>query len=374
MAVLNEEQRILRDTVRAWAAENAPVAALRRMRDESPDAGYDPAVFALMSHMGWTGILAGETLGDSADNWFNFGLVIEELGRTLTASPLLSSSLVSASALVLGGSEAQKEKWLSKIATGTMVATLAIDEGHHHDPGAVALAARKVNSGYRLSGHKTFVPEGMSAHLLIVAARADDRTGTTLFLVPGNCGGLVRSRRKVIDSRDYADLEFDNVAVEADAALGHLDRGDSLLEQTLDRACVGVSAEMLGLATQAFETTLAYMKTRVQFGQTIGSFQALQHRAAKMFIELQLARSCLEAALRAIDMKAAGISAAASLAKAVVGEATNAVSREMIQLHGGLGMTDAHDSGLYLKRARVLEALYGNNAYHRERYAALSGF
>jgi alkylation response protein AidB-like acyl-CoA dehydrogenase len=378
MAVLTEEQSMLRDAARTWTQEKSPVSAFRKMRDSGAPLGYDPAAFNEMAEMGWTGVIIPEEYGGSDFGYLSLGLVLEELGRTLTASPLLATALASASALILGGSAAQKEAWLPKIAAGEAVATLAIEEGPHHAPEKAALAATKSGAGYGLSGKKTFVLEGMAAALLIVSARTSgkpgDKDGITLFLVPADAKGISRTALKLADSRGAAVVTFDNVEVGADAVLGEADKGWDLLEKVLDRARAGLAAEMLGSALQAFETTLDYLKTRVQFGQVIGSFQALQHRAAKMFTDLELARSCVEAALTAIDNDSPDVPELVSLAKAKVGDTLHLVSNEMVQMHGGIGMTDAHDAGFYLKRARAAEATFGGQAYHRDRYARINGY
>ncbi|HEX4098621.1 MAG TPA: acyl-CoA dehydrogenase family protein [Caulobacteraceae bacterium] len=378
MAVLTEEQSMLRDAAKTWTQEKSPVSAFRKMRDSGQPLAYDPAVFNEMAEMGWTGVIIPEEYGGSDFGYLSLGLVLEELGRTLTASPLLSTALAASSALILGGSSAQKEAWLPKIAAGETVGTLAIEEGAHHAPEKVALAATKSGAGYSLSGTKTFVLEGMAAGLLIVSARTSgkpgDKDGITLFLVAGDAKGVSRKQLKLADSRGAAVITFDKVEVGADGVLGEEGKGWDLLEKVLDRARAGLSAEMLGSAIQAFETTLDYLKTRVQFGQVIGSFQALQHRAAKMFTDLELARSCVEAALTAIDNDSPDVPELVSLAKAKVGDTLHLVSNEMVQMHGGIGMTDAHDAGFYLKRARAAEAAYGGQAYHRDRYARINGY
>ncbi len=378
MAVLNEEQSMLRDAARTWVREKAPVTALRRVRDSGASLGYDPVAFAEMAQMGWAGVVIPEAYGGSAFGYLSLGLVLEEMGRTLVASPLIASALAAASALAMAGTEAQKAAWLPNIAAGEAVATLAVDEGPRHDPMRTALKAEHTGDGYRLTGAKTHVLEGMAADLFIVAARTfgeeGEVGGITLLLVPADAEGLTRERRALADARGYAALTFDGVEVGVDAVLGEADNGYDLLEQVLDRARAGLAAEMLGAATQAFETTLDYLKTRVQFGQTIGSFQALQHRAAKMFSELELTRSGVEAALTAIDTQAPDTAQAVALAKAYAGETLHLVSREMVQMHGGIGMTDAHDAGLYLKRARALEATYGSTAWHRERWGRMAGY
>jgi alkylation response protein AidB-like acyl-CoA dehydrogenase len=378
MTTLTEEQTLLRDSAKAWVREKSPVMALRRLRDSGSADGFDRAAWREMSAMGWAGVLIPEEFGGSGLGYRTMGLVLEETGRTLTASPLLSTALVAASALILGGSAAQKDKWLPRIGDGKAIATLAVDEEAHHAPDKIALKATKSGSGYALSGSKRFVPDGGAADLIVVAARTSgkpgDRNGITLFLVEGSAKGLSRRSLHSVDSRGVANLAFENVAVDTDAVLGTIDVGFDLLDAVLDRARAGLAAEMLGAAAQSFEITLDYLKTRTQFGQAIGTFQALQHRAAKMFTELELTRSCVEAALVAIDRNANDVPALASLAKARAGDLWHLVSNEMVQMHGGIGMTDAHDAGLYLKRARVAEALYGNSTFHRDRYASLMGY
>ncbi|MDR3508167.1 MAG: acyl-CoA dehydrogenase family protein [Caulobacteraceae bacterium] len=378
MAVLTEEQSMLRDAARTWTQDKSPVSAFRKVRDSGSDIGYDPAIFAEMAEMGWTGVIIPEEFGGSDFGYLSLGLVLEETGKTLTASPLLSSALAGASAIILGGGDAQKAEWLPKIASGEVVATLAVDEGAHHAPEKIALKAVKSGDGWTLTGEKSFVLEGLAAGLFVVAARTSgqpgDTDGISLFLVPGDAKGLTRHQRKLADSRGCAALTFTDVTVGAGALLGEADKGWSLLEKTLDRARAGLAAEMLGAATQAFETTLDYLKTRVQFGQLIGSFQALQHRAAKMFTELELTRSAVEAALAAIDNDTPDVPELASLAKARMGDTLHLISNEMVQMHGGIGMTDAHDAGLYLKRARACEAAFGSQSYHRDRYARINGY
>lgn len=377
MTVLTEEQTMLRDAAKSWVSEKSPVTAFRKLRDGGNEDGFDRAAWREIAEMGWTGILIPEEFGGSGLGYLTLGLVLEEMGRTLTASPLLSTAAAT-SALLLAGSEAQKTEWLPRFAEGKAIATLAVDEGPHHAPEKIALSARKGASGYALSGKKTFVPDGGTAELIVVAARTSgksgDRNGVTLFLVPGTAKGLARHKLKSVDSRGVANLEFDNAEVPANAVLGSVDAGFDVLDPTLDRARAALAAEMLGAAMQSFETTLEYLKTRVQFGQPIGTFQALQHRAAKMFTDLELTRSCVEAALSAIDRNANDIPALVSLAKGKVNELAHLVSNEMVQMHGGIGMTDAHDAGLYLKRARAAEATFGNAAFHRDRYATLMGY
>jgi alkylation response protein AidB-like acyl-CoA dehydrogenase len=378
MAVLTEEQSMLRDQARAWRLDRAPVRAFRRMRDSAAPLGYDPELWREMAEMGWAGVIVPEAYGGSDFGWLSLGLLLEETGRSLVASPLLASGVAAESAIVLGGSEAQRQALLPGIAAGGRIAALAVDEGPRHAPQTVAARAVEADGGYVLSGAKTFVLEGLAADLLVVSARTagapGDLDGITLFLVPAEAPGVSRKPLRLVDSRGAANVTLDAVRVGRDAVLGEAGAGGPLLDRVLDRARAGLAAEMLGTAQEAFEITLDYLKTRVQFGQLIGGFQALQHRAAKMYGELELSRSCVEAALASLDAGAPDSSELCSLAKAHVGDTLFLVSNELIQMHGGIGMTDAHNAGLYLKRARVAEAAFGGRAYHRERFARLRGY
>jgi alkylation response protein AidB-like acyl-CoA dehydrogenase len=377
MAVLTEEQTMLRDAAKGWTQDSAPVSALRKLRDGGSKQSFDPAAWKDMGEMGWAGVIVPEEHDGSSFGYLGLGLILEETGRNLVASPLLSTAMIAASALTLGGSDAQKIAWLPKIATGAAVATLAIDEGAHHAPVETSLVANRKGNGFVLDGTKTFVIDGEAADLLIVAARTSgapgESDGITLFLVPGETQGVTRTHLALIDSRGAAEVIFDQVELGDEAVLGEVGKGWAILEPVLDRAYAGLAAEMLGTATAAFEITLDYIKTRTQFGQVIGTFQALQHRAAKLFTDLETTRSCVEAALEAADA-GGDTRLLASLAKAKASEVLHLASNEMVQMHGGIGMTDVHDAGLYMKRARVAEALFGSASFHRDRYAKLSGF
>lgn len=358
---LNEEQRLLKDAAHAFVKDQAPVSRLRKGRDEKKN-GRDPELWREMAQMGWTGILVPEEHGGAGLGYVGMGVVLEETGRTLAASPLHSTALIGASALALAGSDAQKAEWLPKIAAGEVVVALATDEGAHHAPGKTNLEARKDGAEYRLDGTKTYVADGHIADLFIV-------TGSDqLYMVRAKQPAApIVHELTTVDSRGAADLKFLNTVAEP---LG----GSGMVDKVLDRARIGMAAEMLGQAQAAFEITSDYLKTRKQFGQVIGGFQALQHRAAKMFTDLELTRSCVYAALDGLDRNANDIPELASLAKARAAETLHLVSNELVQMHGGIGMTDAHDAGLYLKRARVAEALYGGASFHRDRYASLLGF
>ena len=369
MAALTEEQTLIRDQAKAWASEQAPVSSFRAMRDSGIAQRYQDTTWEQMIEMGWTGILVPETYGGSDLGYLTFGVVLEELGRQLTAAPLFASACAGTSALLLGGSDDQKQALLPKVVDGSEILTLAIDDGAHHKPEALATALTADGGGLLLNGSKSLVPEGMAATTFIVAAQGPD--GPALALVPAGSAGVSREAVSALDSRGYAQVSFKDVALPAGAVLSG---GTDLLDTVLDRARAALSAEMLGTASQAFDMTLDYLKTREQFGRVIGSFQTLGHRAAELYGSMELSRSCSEAALAAIDAGDENLAELCSLAKARVGQFLFDMSNQLIQIHGGIGMTDEFDAGLYLKRARTLEAAYGNRAYHRDRYARVLGF
>ena len=377
MAALTEEQALLKEQASTWASEEAPVAKFREMRDSGNELGFDKGTWASIIELGWPGIVAPEDAGGVDMGHLTFGIVLEELGRQLTASPLLASGLIGVNALVIAGSDDQQSHWLPKITNGTVIATLAIDEGPRHAPHHIALRATPKGDGYVLDGEKVHVLEGASAGLFIVAARTagepGDANGISLFAVPGDSAGLTRTPLTPTDSRGYANVSFGEVQVGPEALMGNANDASPQLEIILDRARAGLAAEMLGVAGQSFDMTLDYLKNRVQFGEVIGSFQALGHRAAALFTELEMSRSCVEAALTAIDEDSEDVATLCALAKCKAGELLHLATNELIQIHGGIGMTDEFDAGLYLKRARTLEATFGNMAFHRDRYAARVG-
>ena len=378
MAALTEEQQLLKDQASTWAREESPVAKFREMRDSGNEQGFDAGTWSQVAEMGWAGVLVPEEFGGVDMGFLTFGVVAEELGRQLVASPLVASGLAGATALVVAGSDAQKKAWLPKVAEGSAIVTLAIDEGPRHAPDGVALTASKSGDGYTLSGTKSHVLEGLAADAFIVSARTGgapgESEGISLFLVDAGTSGVERKRLATVDSRGYANVTFDGVQVEASALLGAEGEGGALLGAILDRARAGLAAEMLGVAVASFDMTLDYLKNRVQFGQVIGGFQALGHRAAGLYTEMEMARSCVEAALQAIDAGSDDVPMLCSLAKAKAGDFLHHMSNELIQIHGGIGMTDEFDAGLYLKRARALEATWGNPAFHRDRFASLHDF
>lgn len=375
--VLTEEQNMLKDAAMDFAREQLSLDHFRKQRDAGAN-GKDPASWEAMAEMGWAGVLVPEEFGGSEFGYVGLGQVLEAEGRTLAATPLLQTALIGASALILGGSDEQKATVLPKLAEGKIKTALAIDEKPHHTPLKTAMTAEAVAGGFKLTGKKVFVANGHMADLFIVVARTSgkpgDAAGLTLFMVPAATEGLTVTELKTLDYHGAANLAFDGVIVPAADVLGSVDQGWGVLEPVLDRASIGVACELLGLSAAAFEMSHEYLQTRKQFDRLIGTFQSLQHRAAIMFSELEQTRSCVAAALSALDGGKENVSEMASLAKAKAAHLAHLVTNETIQMHGGIGMTDAHDSGFYIKRSRVLEGLYGSEGYHKERYATLLGF
>ena len=375
--VLTEEQNMLKEAATDFTREQLSLTHFRKQRDAGAN-GKDPESWDAIAEMGWAGVLVPEEFGGSEFGYVGLGQVLEAQGRTLAATPLLQTALIGASALIIGGTDEQKSTVLPKLAEGKIKTALAIDEKPHHAPLKTAMTAEAVDGGFKLSGQKVFVANGHVADLFIVAARTSgkpgDADGITLFMVPAQTDGLSVTELTTIDFHGSANLSFDGVVVPAADVLGTVDKGWAVLEPVLDRACIGLAAELLGLASAAFEMTLEYLQTRKQFERLIGTFQSLQHRAAIMFSELEQTRSCVAAALSALDEGKDNVSEMASLAKAKAAHLAHLVTNETIQMHGGIGMTDAHDSGFYIKRSRCVENLYGGEGYHKARYADLLGF
>lgn len=375
--ILTEEQQMIRETAMAFARDELPVSHLRQLRDEGANAG-DALGRQKLGELGFFGILVPEEYGGVDLGMTAAGQIMEAQGRTIAATPMLQSAILSASLITLGGSEEMKAEWLPKIASGEVTAAVAVDEGRHHAPLNIASEAERNGQGYTLNGAKHFVMDGHHADIFIIAARSfgepGQSHGISLFLVPKDAAGLSVKTLTTVDSHGAARLSFEGLAVPETAVLGSVDAGWEILEPALDRGRVALAAEMLGSASAAFEMTLEYLQTRKQFGQLIGSFQSLQHRAAKMFCDLELTRSCIAAALAACDEGANEVAELVSIAKARAGELIHLVSNEAVQMHGGIGMTDDHDSGLYMKRARVQEAMLGGASYHRDRFARLNGY
>ena len=376
--ILNEEQNMLKDSAKDFCTNSAPIEQLRKLRDENNADGYDRDTWKSMVELGWAGIPFPEEHGGLAFGYKGLGVVTEETGRTLAASPLFATVWVGGTAVNIGGSDDQKSALLPAVAGGELLLALALEESHRHNPYGVAAAATESGGSWQVSGEKTFVLDGHVADKLIVAARssgsAGDRDGITLLLVDAKADGVEVTRTIMADSRNAANITFSNAA--AEGVIGEVGKGADVLDATLDIARIGLAAEMLGSLQECFERTVAYLKEREQFGVPIGSFQALKHRAADMFCEIELSKSCVLEALTALDegRDAEEIAKLASLTKAKVGETFHTVSREGIQMHGGIGMTDEFDIGFFIKRAAVTEQTFGDVNYHRNRYGELEGY
>jgi len=374
--VLTEEQESIRRTAKSFVGERAPVAHFRALRDAADESGFSRALWKEMASLGLLGIAIPEAYGGAGLGFAELGLVLTECGRTLLPTPLVSTVLLGASALLLGGTPEQNRTTLPALCAGARIIAFAHDESSRFRPYAVTTKAEADGSGFRLSGEKNFVLDGHVADDFIVVARSsgapDDRAGLTLLLVPASSPGITVTRTHMVDSRNAARIRFD--AAPARVVIGRLGAGADVLDGVLDRATVGLCAEMLGGIEETFERTVAYLKTRKQFGVPIGSFQALKHRAAHLFCEIELSKSIVLDALRAVDAERADLSAVVSVAKARVSDTYVAVTNEAVQMHGGVGVTDELDIGLFLKRARVAEMTFGTANYHRNRYATLHGY
>ena len=376
--ILNEEQQSLKDIAREFLQKNAPVTHFREIRDTKNELGYDEALWKEMVDLGWSGILIPEEYGGFDFGMVGMGSIFEEMGKTLTPSPLFSTGVLGASLISLGGNNSQKQSLLPKIVDGSLTTALALEEGNRHSPYSINTKAVKDGDNFKISGEKTFVIDGHTAGLLIVAARTDgsidDSSGISLFLVDPNSKGIEITKTSMVDSRNAASIQFEDAIVSPSEILGEQNNGAGILEEVLDRAQIAISAEMLGNASQAFDITLEYLKERKQFGAVIGTFQALQHRAAEMYSELELTKSSVIAACNAVDENSNDLKRMASLAKFKAGETNYLVTNEAVQMHGGVGVTDEYDVGLYMKRARVTEQIFGNSEYHLDRYATLSDY
>ena len=374
--ILTDDQRLLQDTVSPFMAEEGAIKQqLRHWRDTGCTDGYGTGLWEQFAELGLTGILIPEDQGGAGLGAVEAGLVLEEIGRNLTPSPFLITAVAAVRALE---GTAQAERWFPGILAGEAVAALAIDEGKHHDPTAIALEAKRQGNGFVLNGAKQFVVHGNSADVILVAARSGgspgETDGLTLFAVEKAAVGLEIDAATLADSSKAARLKLDDVVVDADAVIGEVDGGWAPLSRALNAGRAGAAAELVGVAAGASEMTFEYLKQRKQFGRLIGEFQALQHRAAHLYGEIEIARA---AALKAAQLLDAGDDQAelfVSVAKAKAGRVSALAVQEGVQMHGGIGMTDEHDIGLYMKRETVLSELFGGPHFHAARVAELSGY
>ena len=374
----DDDQAMLADTAAQFMAEEGAIAKqLRHWRDRECKDGFGHALWKQMAEMGFTGILLDEADGGLGMGHVEAGIVLEEIGRNLTPSPFLTSSVLAATALK-HASDDLRGRWLPGLVAGDSVFAVAVDEGAKHRPERIACRAEKSGNGFKLTGRKDFVVHGASADMIVVAARTsgadDDADGVTLFAVPKDAAGLGHNAVRMVDSSMASHLTLDGVELDGDAVIGEVDGGREVLNRVLDAGRVGAAAEGIGVARGAMEMTVDYLKQRKQFGKLIGEFQALQHRAAHLYSEIEIARAATIKAQQLLDAGSENASLMASVAKAKVGKAAGLAVKEGVQMHGGIGMTDEYDIGLYMKRDRALAEFMGDVYYHANRVAELSGY
>jgi alkylation response protein AidB-like acyl-CoA dehydrogenase len=367
---LTDDQAMLRDTARSFmAGEGAISKQLRHWRDKGCKDGFGHDLWKQFAEMGFNGILIGEEDGGLGLGHVEAGIVLEEIGRNLTPSPFLTSAIAFVEALKGSG---LRQRWYPGILSGETVAALAIDEGPKHRPEAIAMRAERAGNGFSLSGSKQFVVQGASADVILVAANTDE--GLTLFAVEGQAKGLEVEGVRLADSSIGARMTFTSVEVDADAVVGEVGGGEAVLSRVLDAGRTGAAAELVGVGSASMDMTVDYLKQRKQFGRLIGEFQALQFRAAHLYSEIEIARAATMKAQQLLDEGSADAEAMVSVAKAKAGRASALAVQEGVQMHGGIGMTDEYDIGLYMKRDRVLNELFGDASYHADRLARMKGY
>ena len=376
--ILSDDQLILRDMAKSFCDEKSPVERMRTLRDKQDETGFTRELWKEMGELGWIGILFPEALGGAEMGYGELGIVLSECGRVLAPEPFLSTVLLAGNAILLGGSEPLQKELLPDVCTGDRILSLAFQEQGRFNPYAVETSATRDGDSFRIRGEKQFVLDGHVADQIVTVARtagsAGERDGLTLLVVDAKAKGVSIQRSELIDGRNAARISFDDVAVDAAHVLGEIDAGADLLDPVFDRATIGLCAEMLGSFEEAFERTLEYLKTREQFGVKIGTFQGLRHRASEMFGELEFARSVVYDAQTSIDEGRDDIAECASGAKARCSDVANLIGAEAVQMHGGIGMTDEEEIGLFFKRLKAAEFTLGDAVYHRNRYASLRGY
>ncbi|MGB8327921.1 MAG: acyl-CoA dehydrogenase family protein [Steroidobacteraceae bacterium] len=376
--VFSDDERLLAESARGFLAERSPVSAARNLRDQHDIDGFSRELWAAVVELGWAGMLVPEEYGGLGFSHAGAGIVCEEAGRVLAASPFFATGVLGATIVREAGSVAQKRQILSAIAAGRLLLAVAVDELARHEPLAITTRAVAHGEGFAITGRKTLVADGHVADVLVIVARTAGEAGVTeglsLFLVDAGTPGLRVERTVMVDARNSADLRLESVRVPRSALLGELGGGWAPLERTLDVGRVCLAAELLGIARECFARTLDYLRQRKQFGVPIGSFQALQHRAAQLFCEIELCRSVVLRALRAPDEPGVALGALASLAKAKAADTASLAVNESVQMHGGIGMTDALEIGFFMKRVAVARQLFGDGYFHADRLARLSGF
>jgi alkylation response protein AidB-like acyl-CoA dehydrogenase len=371
--VPNDEQRMLSDSVQSFLDDRAPVAHLRKLRDTRDATGFSRDLWREFASQGYSGVLVPEEQGGLGLTVVEAGLISERLGHTLTPTPFLSTAVLAAWVISRAGSAAQQESLLPRIAAAEIIVALAVDECSKHRPAVIETRAVRDGAGFVLDGSKLLVLDGHVADTLIVAARTGAEA-LTLFLVEASAAGVELERTIMVDTHNAARLRLRSVHVGADSVLGVVDGGGALLEQLLDVGRVVIASQLLGVADEVFGRTVAYLKERKQFNRPIGEFQALQHRAAQLYCDLELTRAIVLKALQAVDRDAIQARVLVSQAKSRACTTASRAVQEGVQMHGGIGMTDDLDIGLFMKRARVLQELFGDAGFHADRIATLRGY
>lgn len=373
---MSDEEKLLKQSAEEFFREKLPVNSLRYMRDHNDSVGYSQSAWKEMAELGWTGILVPEEFDGLNVGMRGLGLVLEAAGRTLSPTPIISSLVCGGLLVQNEGSVSQKKAILPALAAGKLLLAVAHEEGLHHGSKKLETMARRDGEDFVINGSKKLAMDAQSADQVIVLARTtgQGQEGMSWFLVDRKAPGVTCKTFRMIDGRLACHVELSQVKVSAENLLGYEGKAAGSYELMQDAAAIALASESLGSAAAAFEMTLAYLKERKQFGVAIGSFQALQHRAAHMYSELEVSRSVVQKALSAYDERDEKLSLYASLAKAKIATVFNHVAREALQLFGGIGMTDEHVIGFYLKRSRISEELYGNISFHRDRYGRLLSY
>lgn len=370
--ILNDERRMLRDSVRDFMASQAPAGHLRRLRDTDDPLGYEPSLWQAFAKQGYSATLVPEDHDGVGLGVMEAGLIAEQLGHTLAPTPFFSTAVLAAWLLREAGTPEQQASWLPRIAAADTVLALAVDEHAVHRPKRLSTTARRCDGGWRVKGRKQAVVDGHVADALLVAARCED--GIAWLLVPRDSVGVNVERTVMVDSHNASRVEFADVLLGEDALVGTVAGGAALLDRVLDVGRVVLAAELLGVADEVFTRTVTYLKQRRQFGRFIGEFQALQHRAAELWCDLELTRAIVRQALAEVDAGAAESALRVAQAKARASLTAERAVAEGVQMHGGIGVTDELDIGLFLKRARVLQAHLGDAHTQLDRIATINGY
>ena len=364
-----DEQEELRKTVRAFLEAKSPETAVREQMET--ENGFDQAVWSQMAEqMGLQGLHIPEEYGGSGYTQIELGIVLEEMGRSLLCAPFFSTVVLAANTLIQSGDDEAKKTYLPGIASGETIATVAFTEpSGKWDESGITLEATADGDGFTLTGEKSFVLDGHTAILIIVAARTGK--GVSLFAVDGDASGLTRTSLSTMDqTRKQAKLEFSSTPAKL---IGTEGEGWNVLSTVLDLVAVGLAAEQVGGAQFVLEMAVQYAKDRVQFGRPIGSFQAIKHKCADMLLEVESAKSAAYYGMWCASEMNDELPSVASLAKAYCSEAYFHATAENIQIHGGIGFTWEHPAHLYFKRAKSSELLFGDPTYHREQLAQRIG-